>query len=207
MHTENLTIIGAGGHSKVVISAVRQKGADAERISVTDDDVLRNGQMFCGLTICAPVETTLLSGSMFHVAVGSNDSRQRLYDFGVSCGGSPVTIAHPGSFVAAEAEVGEGSFLAAGSVVGPYAKIAKGVIVNHGSVVDHDCKVGAFAHIAPNATLGGRVVVGARVMVGAGANILPGVEIGDDAVVAAGAVVIDDVLPGTTVIGVPALVR
>jgi len=37
--------------------------------------------------------------------------------------------------------------------------------------------------------------------------VVPGVRIGADAIVAAGAVVIDDVPPGMTVIGVPARVR
>jgi acetyltransferase-like isoleucine patch superfamily enzyme len=46
--------------------------------------------------------------------------------------------------------------------------------------------------------------VGDRVAVGAGATIGPGVTIGEEATVGAGAVVLDDVPAGTTVVGNPA---
>lgn len=48
---------------------------------------------------------------------------------------------------------------------------------------------------------GGAIDVGENVWIGAGATILPGVSIGRDAVIAAGAVVADDVPPGTLVAG------
>ena len=48
------------------------------------------------------------------------------------------------------------------------------------------------------------VVLGNDVFVGVGAKILPGVTIGDRAVIGAGAVVVHDVAPGQTVVGLPA---
>jgi acetyltransferase-like isoleucine patch superfamily enzyme len=48
------------------------------------------------------------------------------------------------------------------------------------------------------------IVLGDNVWVGANAVILGGVTIGDGAIVGAGAVVTHDVLPGQTVVGVPA---
>ena len=49
-------------------------------------------------------------------------------------------------------------------------------------------------------------VIGNNVFVGAGARILGGVFIGDNAVIGANAVVIEDVPPGATAVGVPAKV-
>ncbi|RHA39825.1 sugar O-acetyltransferase [Cellulomonas rhizosphaerae] len=48
---------------------------------------------------------------------------------------------------------------------------------------------------------GAPIDVAENVWIGAGATILPGVSIGRDAVIAAGAVVADDVAPGTLVAG------
>lgn len=48
------------------------------------------------------------------------------------------------------------------------------------------------------------ITIGHGVWVGMGAKILPGVTIGDNAIIGAGAVVNKDVLPNTTVAGVPA---
>ncbi|MFB6170279.1 MAG: acetyltransferase [Haloarculaceae archaeon] len=50
----------------------------------------------------------------------------------------------------------------------------------------------------------GEVVVGEGAMIGAGAVVLPGVHVGAGAQVGANSLVVDDVPPGTTVVGVPA---
>lgn len=46
--------------------------------------------------------------------------------------------------------------------------------------------------------------MGKRCFIGAGAIILGPIRIGDDAKIGAGALVLKDVAPGTTVVGVPA---
>ena len=68
----------------------------------------------------------------------------------------------------------------------------------------HDCHVGAFASLGPNVALAGGVIVGEGASLGAGAVVAPKCRIGAWAVVGAGAVVIRDVVPGCTVVGVPA---
>lgn len=83
----------------------------------------------------------------------------------------------------------------------------QGAIVVHGnSVIGDDCV------IRQGVTLGNRhpdrpldaPKLGQRVNVGAGAKILGAVTIGDDASIGANAVVLSDVLPGTSVVGIPA---
>jgi len=54
--------------------------------------------------------------------------------------------------------------------------------------------------------LAGRVIVDNSAFVGIGATIIQNVRIGTDAVVGAGTVVVKDVPPGVTVVGVPARV-
>jgi acetyltransferase EpsM len=59
-------------------------------------------------------------------------------------------------------------------------------------------------HVSPGAQLGGNVYVGEGAHIGIGASIKPGVKIGKWSVVGAGAVVVNDVPDGVTVVGVPA---
>jgi UDP-3-O-[3-hydroxymyristoyl] glucosamine N-acyltransferase len=60
----------------------------------------------------------------------------------------PVII-HPKAVVAKDVEIGEGVFVAAGSVINPGTRIGRNAIINTSSSVDHDCEIGDFVHVAP----------------------------------------------------------
>jgi sugar O-acyltransferase (sialic acid O-acetyltransferase NeuD family) len=204
MRTETVYVIGSGGHGKVVVDALLSSAFPAAAIVLTDDNPALAGVRVLGFPVAVPIVDADIAAKAFHVAIGQNGVRQRLFERIQAAGGHARSITHPEAVVSRFAVVGEGAFLAARSIVAPEATIGPGAILNHGCIVDHECRVGAFAHIAPNATLGGCVRVGDRVLVGAGANLLPGVSVGDDAVIGAGAVVTSDVAVGATVCGVPA---
>ena len=79
---------------------------------------------------------------------------------------------------------------------------ANGVVINggvragEGVLLEHQVTIGAERRQSP--------VLGDRVFVGAGAKILGPVTVGTGARVGANAVVVKDVAPGTTVVGIPA---
>ncbi len=95
--------------------------------------------------------------------------------------------------------------------IGDPVLIHPGVILPHGQVViDGFCEIHSGARIRPFVTIG-RVggpikgpTIGAGVKIGTGAKVLGPVVVGDGASIGANAVVIDDVAPGTVVVGVPA---
>jgi sugar O-acyltransferase (sialic acid O-acetyltransferase NeuD family) len=204
MHTNAFYLIGAGGHGKVVLDALLAAGVHDYKVHIRDGAPELKGKDFLGHIIQCPVLALEMSGHHFHIAVGNCRAREQLFSSLLKMEALPLTIVHPAASLSRFAVIGNGSFLAAQSVVAPAAVVGAGVIVNHGAVVDHDCVVGDFSHIAPNATLGGCVIVGVGALVGAGANILPGVSIGDGAVIGAGAVVTNDVHAGEVRAGVPA---
>jgi serine O-acetyltransferase len=80
-------------------------------------------------------------------------------------------------------------------------------------VIDGFTEIGPNALIAPFVTVGlrhGRYegpVIGAGVSIGTGARVLGHVHVGDRAQIGANAVVLEDVPPGATVVGVPARVQ
>jgi sugar O-acyltransferase (sialic acid O-acetyltransferase NeuD family) len=203
MSTEKFLLIGAGGHSMVVLDALQLSGAKAS-IHILDESADRIGRNVLGFTVQPFDRGQKLAGERFHVTVGHNDTRAAIFEALKEAGGTPATIIHPVATIARSASIGEGTFVAARAVVAPVVVVGEGVIVNHGTIIDHECVVGNHCHVAPGATLGGNVSVGSRVFIGAGANILPGVSIGDAATIGAGAVVRTDVPPGTTYVGVPA---
>jgi sugar O-acyltransferase (sialic acid O-acetyltransferase NeuD family) len=204
MPTELLYLLGAGGHAKVVIDALHEMQFDMRQVRLRDDAVARRGDDILGLEIDAPAIIASMSGSRYHLAIGSCTARLQLSGKLEALGMRALAIIHPASVISRHAQIADGAFIAARAIIGPTARIGKSVIVNHGAVVDHDCVVGDFSHIAPNATLAGNVRIGAGVLIGAGANILPGVEIGDEAVIGAGAVVVSNVDAGQVQVGIPA---
>ena len=96
----------------------------------------------------------------------------------------------------------------------PAAVIGKGILLDHATslVIGETAVVEDNVSILHEVTLGGtgkdtgdrHPKVRKSVMIGAGAKILGNVEIGEGAKVGAGSVVLDDVPPHYTVVGVPA---
>ena len=82
--------------------------------------------------------------------------------------------------------------------------IGRGVILNTGCSVDHDCVIDDGVHIGPGARLCGNVKVGPRSLIGVGSAIRPRVTIGSDVVVGAGSAVVADIPDGSVVAGCPA---
>jgi sugar O-acyltransferase (sialic acid O-acetyltransferase NeuD family) len=204
MPIERIFLIGAGGHGMVVLDALVTREKTFDDICVLDESIHRIGQRILHLVVKRFDPGMKIADERFHVCIGDNNARARLFDALKDGGGLPRTVTHPAATIAPSAVIEEGTFVAARAIVAPAAVVGRGGIINHGTIVDHECVVGNFCHIAPGATLAGNVRVGARVFVGAGANILPGVNIGDAAIIGAGAVVTADVPPGTTYVGVPA---
>jgi serine O-acetyltransferase len=81
---------------------------------------------------------------------------------------------------------------------------ARNILVDPGVVIGDRCVI--MHEVTLGSTLGRRGVpkVGNDVFIGCGAKVLGPVKIGDHAIIAANSLVLSDVPPGTTAIGVPA---
>jgi serine O-acetyltransferase len=100
-----------------------------------------------------------------------------------------------------------------GIEIHPGAQIGQGVFIDHGMgvVIGETAIVGNYALIYQGVTLGGtgkesgkrHPTLGENVVVGAGAKVLGNINIGDDVRIGAGSVVLRDVPPDCTVVGVP----
>ncbi|MCG3470214.1 acetyltransferase [Xenorhabdus bovienii] len=195
-----LTIIGAGGHCKVVIDTLSQLNYNDFIVcdmnpNKVGNKILTKEVIFLDKKINTPG---------FHIAIGNNKIRENIYNKFIT-NFIYRNILSPFSHISAFSNLSSGIFVAANSTIAAESIIGKGAIINHGAVVEHDCIVGDFSHIAPNATLLGEVKLGKRVFIGANATILPGIRIADDSIIGAGAVVTKDILkPSCTAIGIPA---
>lgn len=100
-----------------------------------------------------------------------------------------------------------------GIEIHPGAKIGKGVFIDHGMgvVIGETCEIGNNVLIYQGVTLGGtgketgkrHPTVKDNVMVGTGAKVLGPITIGANSKIGGGSVVLSDVPPYSTVVGVP----
>lgn len=107
-----------------------------------------------------------------------------------------------------------------GVEIHPGARIGKGFFIDHGMgvVIGETTEIGDNVTLYHDVTLGGTTVfgkkgkvtskrhptIGNNVIIGSGAQVLGPINIGDDVKIGSNAVVVKDVLPSQTVVGVPA---
>jgi sugar O-acyltransferase (sialic acid O-acetyltransferase NeuD family) len=193
-------IFGAGGLGREVLAALRSVGTEVSAFVVEVGNPL------------APVHGVAVEDNpqrwladpetRFVLAIGDPRARFRIATSLI--GARYATITHADVALGYEVSVGEGAMLLGRVSTTTDIAIGMHTLVNPGCTIAHDCRVGAFVNLSPSVALAGRVTVEDGANLGVGAVVAPGCVIGAWSVVGAGAVVIRDVEPGSTVVGVPA---
>ena len=180
----NVVLVGAGGHAKGVVEALRASGGKVvtyiDRVPANWLDARREesdeavepsvGALVFGLGGMTPDALAI---------------RLALFERYRSRGFSAEPIVHSAGWVGTSARLGVGTVVLAGAVVQPGVQIGQAVIVNSGAIIEHDSTVGDGTHVAPGAIVLGGCRVGSCCMIGAGSVILPGAEVPDATLVRA----------------------
>lgn len=194
-----VAIYGAGGHGKVVWDVLQAAGHQV--VGFVDDGVTLES------LLDVPVARTLEALPPFDgavVAIGNNRIRAERFAALGESGVPLVNAIHPSAVIGARVTFGVGVVIAPGVIVNIDTRVGDNVILNTGASVDHDGVIGDHVHVAPGTHLGGNVHLETGAFLGLGTRAIPGVRVGAWATCGAGAVVIRDVTPGQTVVGVPA---
>jgi UDP-perosamine 4-acetyltransferase len=206
----NIVILGAGGHGRVVLDILRTAGGPHTPVGFIDADTTRAGTQLDGLPVLGPVNMLPrlrrqdVRGAI--VAIGDNRVRSSYADLVLQSDLELVNAIHPSAIISPTAKIGLNVVIAAGAIVSTDVHLADGAVVNTGAIVDHECRIGRAVHISPGVVLAGRVQVDEGAFIGIGARVIPCMKIGAHSTIGAGAVVIADVPPHSTAVGVPARV-
>lgn len=158
------------------------------------------------------VPSLCLKGYRFMIGIGDNRVRKKIRDRFPDL--PYANIAHPtASFGFAQKEIFES---AVGNVVMAGVRFTDNVAIgnfgcfNVNSAICHDTVIEDFVNVSLGANVAGNVFIGEGAYIGAGSTIVNGraiddkIHIGAYSTVGAGAVVVRNVPPGETVVGIPA---
>lgn len=204
--------IGAGGHCKMVLDALRSQVEQEQSIFSVDDyiclDRVPTQSQLLGVSIQQETDERIASLIQKRyagfVAIGDNTLRQKLLRKIRSMGASIATIVASSAVVSPWARIGTGTIVMPGAVLGADVTVGEGCIINTSSSVDHDGRLDNFTHLCPGVHLAGEVHVGEGAMLGTGCSVIPRCKIGKWSVVGAGAVVLKHIPERQTWIGCPA---
>lgn len=202
-----IIIIGAGGHAKVLIDALKLLGAPILGISEQNLAML-NTELLGFPIICndaelkkyPPESVTLVNG-----IGGIKDTalRREVFTRFKMWGYAFSQVIHPAAVISADAALAEGVQVMAGAIIQAGVRVAENAVINTKTSVDHDCHIGSHVHLAPGVTVCGNVKIGDSVHVGSGSTIIQGIIVGPHSLIGAGTLVQRNVPAGATVMGVP----
>ena len=210
-----IVVVGAGGFGREVIDVIEAMNADGstpqwEVKGVIDDslsDVNRSRLDDRSIQYLGTSEEFLGSGAgsvAYAVGIGAPHVRRTVAENFDAAGHVGATLVHPSVTMGAPVTIGPGSVLCAGVRITTNISIGRHVHLNLNATVGHDTTIGDYVSINPLASISGDCVIESGVLVGVSGIVLNGLRVGQGATVGGAACAVRDVLPETTVVGVPA---
>jgi sugar O-acyltransferase (sialic acid O-acetyltransferase NeuD family) len=190
-----------------VIAAINARAPRFDVRGFIDDDAALHGRDIEGVRVLGgrgTLERHACGGEtvFFHNVGGNPGASVAVATLMREAGCRFTSLIHP-DVDARGVELGTNCFLPEGCLLGHGARLGDFVACRLGAVMSHDVSVGNHVSISIRATVAGYSVIEDECFLGASSTIV-GVRVGRGSVVGAGAVVLDDVAPGTTVVGIPA---
>ncbi len=170
-----VAIVGAGGYGRIVLDVLLASGYGDRVLGFYDDAHAALSGEVRGVPILGDVGMlkSMLSVEPVHVVVAITDNGARLQVANSlrGLGARFLSAVHPEAYVSEAAVVGDGSVVAAGTIVHPDAAVGSHCFLGPQSVVDRDAEVGAGTWISAGAIVGPGAHLGARVVLGQNSSV------------------------------------
>lgn len=189
---KSIYIYGASGHGIVVADIAKSCGYedivfidDGENGYDSFEDIKENNHI--------PIA----------FGIGCNKTREKLSEKVQNRGFKVISLIHPSSIIADTVEIEYGTVIMPNVVVNGKTSIGKCVILNTGSIIEHECNIESFVHISPKVALAGNVIVKANTHIGIGSIVIQEKTIGKNSVIGAGSVVVNNIPDNVKAYGNP----
>lgn len=204
MKKNSLLLIGAGGHAEACIDVIEyqkkykifgvlglkeEKGKfifSKYKVVGTDEDLAK---------LSKKIKHALITVGQ----IKSADIRLKIFNNLKKLKFNLPIIKSPYSIVSRYSEIGEGTIIMHGAIVGPKVKIGKNCIINSNSLIEHGSIIGDNTHIATSVTINGNVKIGSNTFIGSKTAIKQKVIIGDNSIIEMGQVIFKNCPPNSFV--------
>src|SRR5262245_36868864 len=206
-------LFGTGGFGRpvmhILLEMVRERHGDSVDVVFIDDAPASSQVNGIRVVDTESFLATPRAMRFFNVALANPHARMAVCERFLEAGIKPVSIISRRALVMGPAEIGEGSIVCAFCTITTNIRIGRFFHANIYSYVEHDAVIGDYVTFAPRVNCNGNVTIKDLAYIGAAAAIRQGdygapTVIGRGATVGMGAVVLNSVPDGDTVVGNPA---
>ncbi|MEW6273939.1 MAG: acetyltransferase [Bacillota bacterium] len=208
---KKLVIIGAGGFAREVAWLVEDINAvkkEWELLGFIDENPVNHGKVLNGYPVLGDFGFFVhrqFGETVYTVcAVGSPYAKINLVKKAAQCGLQFTNLIHPSVKMSRYVELGTGNIICAGNIITVNVSISNHIIVNLNCTIGHDVIIQDYVTILPGANISGGVKINNGCDIGTNVSVIQGINIGEWSIIGAGAVVIRDIPPYCTAVGVPA---
>lgn len=113
-------------------------------------------------------------------------------------------LIHPSVTFSRFNDLGKGNVICEGNILTTNIKLHDFVTINLNCTIGHDTELGSYSTLLPNSSVSGNVFFEECVDFGTNSTIIQGIRICEGTIVGAGAVVVKDLPPKCTAVGMPA---
>lgn len=207
-----IAIVGAGGQGREVLQLLRQINQVTPTWECIGwfDDGIDKGTLINGLPVLGDTDTlnAWTEPLAVVIAIGFPAIKAKVVrQIGSHPQLSFPVIVHPSVLWEPETvHIGRGTIVTQGCRMTVAVNVGEFVLLNIGTILTHDVVIGNYCSLMPSVNISGAVVVEEGCYIGTGTQIIQGLRIGTQSTIGAGSVVIRDIPPYSTAVGVPAKV-
>lgn len=208
---KKLAIIGAGGFAREVawlVQDINNVKKEWDLVGFIDENPDNHGKVLNGVPVLGDFDFFYnhnFNEPIYAVcAVGNPRSKVRLIKKAGEWGFRFANLIHPSVKMSQYVEMGVGNIICAGNIITANVSIGNHIGINPGCGIGHDVVISDYSTILWNVNFSGNVRVGTGCEIGTKTVVIQGITIGEWSTIGAGAVVVRDIPPYCTAVGVPA---
>lgn len=187
-----IILIGGGGHCKSIIDVIEQE-AKFEIAGIVDKSKKTDSSLLGYPIIGDDDELGNLSKKYKYalITIGQIRSpltRINLFNLVLKKGFEVPFIISPNAYVSKYAKVGKGTVVMHGSIINANTTIGENCIINSKALIEHDCNILNHCHISTNATINGSVTIEEGCFIGSNSTIVEMTKIKKNSFINAGTI-------------------